>query len=72
MPQSAFAFPKSFLVVAGGWFARDAGVLRKVGAALLSPSTKVDVPLSRWLNAVDAFDQSDKATSTAIYEASRT
>ena len=58
------------MAVAGGWFARDAGVLKKVGAVLLNPSTKVDAPLKRCLTAADAFDHSDKATSTAIYEAS--
>ena len=54
---------------AGGWFARNAQVLRKVGEVLLKPSSKQDAPLTRWLTAADAFDHSDKATSQAIYEA---
>lgn len=54
---------------AGGWFARNAQVLRKVGEVLLEPSAKQDAPLTRWLTAADAFYHSDKATSQAIYKA---
>ena len=53
---------------AGGWFARSAHVLRQVGDVLLDPASKQAAPLKRWLNAADAFDHSDKATSHAIYE----
>lgn len=57
------------VIYAGGWFARNAQVLRKVGEVLLDSSSKQDAPLTRWLTAADAFDHSDKATSQAIYKA---
>ncbi len=57
------------VIYAGGWFARNAQVLRKVGEVLLDSSSKQGAPLTRWLTAADAFDHSDKATSQAIYKA---
>ena len=45
-------------------------MLRKVGQVLLDPSSAHAPPLTRWLTATDAFNQSDNATSQAMYEAS--
>ena len=45
-------------------------MLRKVGEVLLDRSSAHAPPLTRWLTASDAFDQSDQATSQAMYEAS--
>jgi hypothetical protein len=54
--------------VAGGWFAKDAVVLRLVGNALLDMASRRDVTLRRWLVAKDGFDAADSATSQALYE----
>lgn len=53
----------------GGWFARNAEVLRQVGDVLLDAASRQEQPLRRWLTAADAFEQCDKATGQAIYEA---
>lgn len=53
----------------GGWFARNAEVLRQVGDVLLNSASRQDQPLKRWLTAADAFEQCDQATGQAIYEA---
>lgn len=53
----------------GGWFARNAEVLRQVGDVLLDPASRQQQPLKRWLTAADAFEQCDKATGQAIYQA---
>ena len=57
---------------AGGWFARDAGVLRRVGDVLLtgqaSASRGGKFSFQRWLVAEDAFDLADADTTKAIFE----
>ncbi|KAK9904266.1 hypothetical protein WJX75_008073 [Coccomyxa subellipsoidea] len=53
----------------GGFFARNAEVLRRAGDVLLDPATRSDVQLKRWLVAKDAFDLADGAASKAIFEA---
>ena len=58
-----------FCVDAGGYFARSAEVLRRVGDVLLDPSMRGSGgPLRRWLVAKDAFDLADGATGNAIYQ----
>jgi amidase len=60
----------------GGWFARDAATLRRVGAALLTPSAAPSSPSSssffqprpRWLVARDAFALASPAAARALYE----
>lgn len=54
--------------IAGGFFARNAEVLRRAGDVLLNPATRSDVQLKRWLVAKDAFDLADGAASKAIFE----
>ncbi|CAL8470644.1 g10186 [Coccomyxa elongata] len=53
----------------GGYFAKNAELLRKAGDVLLDPATRSSVQLRRWLVAKDAFELADGATSKAIYEA---
>ena len=55
------------LFPAGGFFARNAELLRRAGDVLLDPATRSDVQLKRWLVAKDAFDLADDATSEAIF-----
>ena len=64
-----FICNRQALGAVGGWFARSADVLRQVGDVLLDPASQHDQPLKRWLTAADAFEQCDKATGQAIYEA---
>jgi amidase len=52
---------------AGGWFATNATILRKVGQVLLEPATRKEAALSRWLVARDAFDTADSETAKALY-----
>ena len=66
-----FISKREALSVVGGWFAKNAEVLRQVGDVLLDPASRQDQPLKRWLTAADAFEQCDKATGQAIYEARR-
>lgn len=58
------------LVSPGGYFATDAGLLRKVGGVLLDPGSRLDTRLSRWLVAKDAFDLAEVPVSQAIYQVS--
>ena len=51
-----------------GWFARDAGVLEKVGRALLADDSKPEPP-RRLLRATDAFAMVDKAVAGALERA---
>ncbi|EIE22650.1 amidase [Coccomyxa subellipsoidea C-169] len=51
----------------GGFFARNAELLRRAGDVLLDPATRSDVQFKRWLVAKDAFDLADDATSEAIF-----
>ena len=51
-----------------GWFARDAGVLEKVGRALLADDSKPEPP-RRLLRATDAFAMVDKAVTGALERA---
>jgi len=51
----------------GGWFARDAGLLERVGHVLLDPATRYHAPLPRWGVGVDAFDLVPTSVSKAIY-----
>ena len=60
---------KQALAAVGGWFARNAEIFRRVGDVLLDPASRQEQPLRRWLTAADAFEQCDKATGQAIYEA---
>jgi amidase len=53
----------------GGWFARDAAVLRRAGAALLDPSSRQPAHLRRLLVATDAFALAEESTSRALYGA---
>ena len=53
---------------AGGWFARDTSVLRKVGGVLLQPSGSTATKFSRLLVGKDAFDLCEAPTRAAIYE----
>jgi amidase len=52
----------------GGFFAKDASLLRKVGDVLLDPSTKKESTLRRWLVAKDAFGLAEPAVSSAIHQ----
>jgi amidase len=52
----------------GGWFARDASLLAKVGEVLLEgPSVRLPTP-TRWLVGVDAFEICPNDVTGAIYE----
>ncbi|KAI3424947.1 hypothetical protein D9Q98_008329 [Chlorella vulgaris] len=53
----------------GGWFAGDAAVLRRAGAALLDPSSRQPAQLRRLLVATDAFALAEESTSRALYGA---
>eukprot|EP00887_Chlorella_sp_A99_P002188 scaffold21.g2188.t1 len=62
--------PASYCGILGiRWFARDTGVLRRVGDVLLDPATRQPAPLRRWLVGADAFAQADDATSSALHAA---
>jgi amidase len=58
----------------GGWFARDAATLRRVGSALLTPPSSPSSspaffqPRPRWLVARDAFALASPAAARALYE----
>lgn len=67
-----FVCMKQARAVVGGWFARNAEVLRQAGDVLLDPASRQEQPMGRWLTAADAFEQCDKATGQAIYQARRT
>ncbi|EFN54730.1 hypothetical protein CHLNCDRAFT_35982 [Chlorella variabilis] len=53
----------------GGWFARDAGVLRAVGGVLLDGGSRRPAQLRRLLVAADAFGLAEEATTKALYDA---
>ena len=55
-------------VYAGGYFAKNAALLGRVGSVLLEPSSRLDTRLTRWLVAKDAFDIAEKPVSQAIYQ----
>lgn len=52
-----------------GWFARDAGVLRRAGSVLLEPASRRPAQLRRLLVAADAFALAEEATVRALYDA---
>ena len=54
----------------GGWFARDAGVLAKVGSVILDPSTRNPTQFSRVLLATDALELAESSVSDAIRQVS--
>ena len=53
---------------AGGFFARDASVLRSVGSVLLDQSTRSTGTLKRWLVGTDAFDLAETDSKQALYQ----
>ncbi len=53
---------------AGGYFARDPSVLRRVGDVILDPSQRSSGTLSRWLVGKDAFDLAGEASRHALYQ----
>ena len=53
---------------AGGFFAREAGVLRRVGNVLLDQSTRSTGVLKRWLVGTDAFDLAQDDAKQALYQ----
>ena len=57
------------LPCAGGFFAREPSILRRVGDVLLDRSQRSRGTLRRWLVGVDAFDLADETTRLALYKA---
>ena len=53
---------------AGGFFARDASVLRSVGSVLLDQSTRSTRTLKRWLVGTDAFEFAETDSKQALYQ----
>lgn len=59
---------KTVLVDAGGYFARDTSVLRRVGDVILDPSQRCSGTLRRWLVGKDAFALAGEASRLALYQ----
>ena len=53
---------------AGGWFARDAEILERVGKVLLPKASRKSFKFRRWLVAKDVFALADNGTQTAIFQ----
>ena len=60
--------PQASCLRAGGWFARDPSVLKKVGGVLLQPSGSKATNFSRLLVGKDAFDLCQAPTRDAIFK----
>lgn len=52
-----------------GWFASDAGVLRRVGDVLLDDGGRRPTTLRRWFVAADAFALAEPETARALHAA---
>lgn len=72
--QSNYCYVRSFLPPqlgnpsAGGWFSRDAQILQRVGAALLSNSKPATAKFERIVIAKDAFALADKDTADNLLQ----